>query len=97
MFKSNERTGRYNNHNEKDNDANNDADLHLHVFPPHHPSRVAGTSSEIACRAGQRIGFVLYRIDVFTTLIKIVHVFSHGVNCFVNLLLRVIVSTISEH
>lgn len=85
-------TGGYNDHNEQDDDADNDANAHLHVFPPHLLSNFVGTSAETSGRGSQIIGLVLNVIDMFTTLRNFIDVVFHYANRVIDLLLTTQVS-----
>lgn len=76
------------NHNDtnKNNDANNETDLHLEVLPPHLLSHSVGSSSETLCRHRQVIGLVLERVESLSSLGDLVDVLSHDADSVIDLL-----------
>ena len=77
MIGSDKRTRWYNNHDEENDDADNDTDAHLHVFPPHLLPDSVGTPSETLSGDGQVVGLILECIETFATLRHFVDVLFH--------------------
>lgn len=67
----------YNDHNEKDDDANDDTNSHLHVFPPHLFPDPVRTFPETLRLSLQVVGLVLKGVEVFTTFVRRFDVLLH--------------------
>ena len=86
----------YNDNNQKDDDANDDTNSHLHVFPPHLFPDSVRTFSERLRLMLQMVGLVLKGVKVFATLPCKVHVFFHYIHCIINFLVTIEVSSTPE-
>lgn len=92
QFRWEKHTGRYNDNNEEDDNADDDAHSHLHVLPPHLFSDFVRPSSKILCRTGEIVGLVLQGIEVFTTLAYSMDVFICRCRCVIYFLVKMDVS-----
>ena len=92
MFDRDKHTRGHNDHDEKDDDSNNDANSHLHVFPPHLLPDSVGTSSKALCRDGQIVSLVLKAIELFTTASYCFEISLDHINRFVDFLRKVDIS-----
>lgn len=76
----------HDNHNQHDNDAQDDAQTHLHVFPPHVLAHSVGTTAEALGADGKIICFVLDRVQALASFGNLVDVVSHDADGVVDLL-----------
>jgi hypothetical protein len=79
-------TGRNNDDKEKNYDANNQADAHLHVLPPHLLSHSVGAASEALSRDGEVVCLILQRVESLASLGDLVDILSHNADGIVDLL-----------
>lgn len=85
----------YNDDQNQDNNASNDAHSHLHVLPPHLFSDSVGATTEALGRHSQVVCLVLQLVQASTTLIGSIHIFLHGVDGFLHGLWGKVMSAIS--
>lgn len=71
---------RYDDDQDQNNDAGNDAHAHLHVLPPHLLADTVGAPTETLGRYGQVVCLVLQIVDALATLVGHVDVVPHGVD-----------------
>ena len=76
----------HDNHNQHDNDAQDDAQTHLHVFPPHVLAHSVGTTAEALGADGKIICFVLDRVQALASFGNLVDVVSHDADGVIDLL-----------
>lgn len=71
---------RYDDDQDQDDNAGDDAHAHLHVLPPHLLPDTVGAPTETLSRHGQVVCLVLQIVDALATLVGHVDVVPHGVN-----------------
>jgi hypothetical protein len=73
--------------NQQDYDADDNADPHLHVLPPHLLAHTVGAASEALRGRRQVVGLVLQGIEAVAALRGFVQVILHLAHCAVDFLL----------
>lgn len=77
----------HNDDDQQDDNANNYAHAHLHVFPPHLLAHTICAAAESLGGDGKVIGLVLKAVKSLSTIGNLVDVFPHDANSIIDLLL----------
>src|SRR3954462_6008993 len=81
-------TGRYNNDNKQDDDADDEAHAHLHVLPPHLLAHAVGPPSQALGRLAEVVRLVLQRVQACSSLRGFVDVGAHDADGAVDFLVN---------
>jgi hypothetical protein len=73
---------------EENDDANNQADTHLHILPPHLLANAIGAAAETLGGDGKVVGLILKSIETLSTLGNLVDVVAHHTDGVVDLSLE---------